>query len=48
MKSVRTKSRYFQNACKKAGNRINKTITNSKLKYCQDYIDRNKGNPKKM
>ena len=47
-KAVKTKSTYYDNAYKKARNRINKMIKNSKQKYFQNYIDGNRGNPKKM
>ena len=47
-KAVKTKSTYYDNAYKKARNRINKMIKNSKQKYFQTYIDGNRGNPKKM
>ena len=47
-KAVKTKSTYFHNGHKKAGNKVNKIIKNSKQKYFQNYIDGNRGNPKKM
>ena len=47
-KAVKTKSTYFHNAYKKARNKINKMIKNSKQKYFQNHIDGNRGNPKKM
>ena len=47
-KVVKTKSTYFHNAYKKARNKVNKMIKNSKQKYFQNHIDGNRGNPKKM
>jgi len=47
-KAVKTKSTYFHNAYKKARNKVNKMIKNSKQKYFQNHIDGNRGNPKKM
>ena len=47
-KAVKTKSTYFHNAYKKARNKINKMIKNSKQKYFQNHIDGNRENPKKV
>ena len=46
-KALKTKSTYFHNAYKKARNKVNKVIKNSKQKYFQNYIDGNRGNAKK-
>ena len=46
-RKVKTKSTYFYNAYKKARNKINKMIKNSKQKYFQNHIDGNRENPKK-
>ena len=47
-KAVKTKFTYFHNAYKKARNKVHKIIKNSKQQYFQNYIDVNRGNPKKM